>query len=198
LTAGSTRAKVKNHSLQAADFKAGQPPAGPKGKEGPPGREGPPGPGFGPDSGSAYELATIADATVAGGSDISFSGSPNLGANLAHTNGTTVFTIGSTGRYVISWVVDHAAGIGSALAIAVNGTVDATTNHNVNMAVGNGAGEATLSLTAGDVLTIRNNSAVPMTLDRRRCRCRVDDSADLMTQTDEFAFRGGHPEHPAR
>jgi BclA C-terminal domain len=160
--------KVKDHSLRAADFKAGQLPAGKQGPKGDPGVKGDPGtpgPGFGPDSGSAYELATIADATIVGGADISFSGSNDFGANLHHTNGTTTFTVSTAGRYEISWVVNHTVGVGSAIAIAVNGTVVPVTNHNTLTAVGSEPGEATLSLAGGAVLTVRNNSAVPMTLD---------------------------------
>jgi hypothetical protein len=53
---------------------------------------------------------------------------------------------------------------GSQLAVAVNGTVDASTPITALGVPGNLSGTALLPLAAGDVLTLRNNSAVPMTL----------------------------------
>jgi hypothetical protein len=56
------------------------------------------------------------------------------------------------------------AGIGSALAIAVNGTVDASTPIPALVATGHISNKAILTLAAGDVITLRNNSAIPLTL----------------------------------
>lgn len=162
-------AKVKNHSLLAKDFKKGQLHAGPQGKQGPQGKDGPKGPkgdpgaDFGADSGSSAQLASVLNATVLGGADVPFSGPNNLGANLAHTNGTTTFKIGSSGRYRIGWGVSHTVGVGAAFAIALNGTVNAATNVSVLTATGNLSGESVLTLSSGDVVTLRNNSAVPVT-----------------------------------
>jgi hypothetical protein len=61
--------------------------------------------------------------------------------------------------------VSITSGVGSAIAVAINGTVDPSTNTNALIATGQVSGEAILTLTAGDVLTLRNNSAVSFTLD---------------------------------
>jgi len=115
------------------------------------------------DSGSSTSLtgATV----VAGGDDVIFTSSGNLGSGIAHTAGTASFTVGSAGRYRVTATTSITAGVGAAMAIAVNGTVDASTNVDILVAVGQTATDAILTLAAGDVLTLRNNSATPFTLD---------------------------------
>jgi hypothetical protein len=115
------------------------------------------------DSGYAYHLPNIANATVLGGADIPFSNNGPL-ENVTHTAGTTTLTVPTAGNYLVKYGVTITAGVGSAVAIAVNGTVDASTNLTALVATGNMSGTAILNLAAGDVLTLRNNSAVAMTL----------------------------------
>jgi hypothetical protein len=85
-------------------------------------------------------------------------------AGVTHTAGTTTVTVPTAGVYQIDYNVNITAGIGSAIAIAVNGTVDASTTISALVAVGEISGTAMLTLAAGDVLTLRNNSAIAMTL----------------------------------
>jgi hypothetical protein len=73
-------------------------------------------------------------------------------------------TVPSTGTYKFDYEVNITAGIGSAIAIAVNGTVDASTPVSALVATGQVSGTAILTLAAGDVITLRNNSAIPLTL----------------------------------
>lgn len=113
--------------------------------------------------GYVYELATIADATVVGGADVPFSNNGPL-YGISHTAGTTTFTVPATGSYKVDYLVSITSGIGSAIAVAVNGTVDASTNITCNVATGHITGTAMLNLAAGDVLTLRNNSATPLTI----------------------------------
>ncbi|MGG0323635.1 BclA C-terminal domain-containing protein, partial [Bacillus mycoides] len=113
--------------------------------------------------GYVYQLATIADATVVGGADIPFSNNGPLNG-ITHTAGTTTVTVPAAGVYEIEFIVNITAGIGSQIGIAVNGTVDASTVYPVLVATGGISGQAQLSLSAGDVLTLRNNSAVPLTM----------------------------------
>jgi hypothetical protein len=61
-------------------------------------------------------------------------------------------------------MVNITAGIGSELAIAVNGTVDASTTIPILTSTGQVSNKAILALAAGDVITLRNNSAIPLTL----------------------------------
>ncbi|MFH5181805.1 hypothetical protein ACHHV8_03755 [Paenibacillus sp. TAB 01] len=70
----------------------------------------------------------------------------------------------NAGTYQISYGVSITAGVGAAIAIAVNGTVDASTTIPILIATGETTGNAMLTLAAGDVLTLRNDSAVPLTL----------------------------------
>jgi hypothetical protein len=113
--------------------------------------------------GYVYQLATLADATVVGGADIPFS---NTGPanNVTHVPGTTTIVISNTGQYEVNYQVSITAGIGSALAIAVNGVVDASTVVNTLVATGIVSGKAIITLNAGDVITLRNNSLVALTL----------------------------------
>lgn len=114
-------------------------------------------------SGYVYQLATIADATVVGGADVPFSNNGPL-VNTTHTPGTTPMTVPMSGYYEINYSASITAGIGSALAIAVNGTVNLGTQIPFLVATGHTGGSAVLLLTAGDIITLRNNSAIPMTL----------------------------------
>ena len=113
--------------------------------------------------GYVFQLATIVDATVVGGADVPFSNNGPL-TSVIHTPGTTTITVLNSGTYKIDYSVDIMAGVGSAIAIAINGTVDASTNRSALVATGLVSGTAMLILAAGDVLTLRNNSAVPFTL----------------------------------
>lgn len=113
--------------------------------------------------GYVYELATIADATVVGGADVPFSNNGPLD-DVTHNAGTTTITVPAAATYKVDYKVSHTAGVGAALAIAVNGTVDASTNRTFLTAVGEVSGTAILTLAAGDVITMRNNSATPFTM----------------------------------
>ncbi|SFG57706.1 BclA C-terminal domain-containing protein, partial [Clostridium homopropionicum] len=130
------------------------------GVTGPTGPMGPTGAGLA-GFGYVYQLATVADATVAGGADVPFSNNGPL-TNITHSAGTTTITVATTGVYKIFYSVSITAGVGSAIAIAVNGTVDASTPISALVATGEVSGEAILSLAAGDVITLRNDSATPL------------------------------------
>ncbi len=146
-----------------------QGPRGDDGAQGPRGDAGAQGPAgdpsaLGDDSGSSIELATVVDATVVGGADVPFSGPSDLGSGVAHTAGTTTFTVASAGRYRVTATANITAGVGAAFAVAVNGTVDASTNVDFLVATGQTTTDGILTLAAGDVLTLRDNSAVPFTM----------------------------------
>jgi hypothetical protein len=108
-------------------------------------------------------LATVADATVVGGADVPFSNNGPL-SGVTHTAGTTTVTVPTAGSYQIDYDISYTAGVGASIAIAINGTVDASTNIPLLVATGDLSGTAILTLAAGDVLTLRNNSATPLTL----------------------------------
>jgi len=110
--------------------------------------------------GYVYELATAADATVAGGSDVPFSNNGPLNG-VTHAAGTTTVTVPITGDYQIDYYVNVTVGIGASIAIAVNGSVNNTTPIAVLATDGGISGSAMLALAAGDVITLRNNSSTP-------------------------------------
>jgi hypothetical protein len=113
--------------------------------------------------GYVYELATLVDATVVGGTDVPFSNNGPL-TGVAHTPGTTTITVSSAGIYEINYGISITAGIGSQIAIAVNGTPNSSTPISALVATGSLFGVAILTLAAGDVITLRNNSAIGLTL----------------------------------
>ncbi len=113
--------------------------------------------------GYVYDLSPVGQ-TVAGGADVTFSNNGPL-SGVTHTAGTTSLTVPTAGTYDISFSVNTTAGVGAAIAIAVNGSVDASTNVNLLVATGLTSGHVMLTLTSGDILTLRDNSATPFTLD---------------------------------
>ncbi|EMS70313.1 BclA C-terminal domain-containing protein, partial [Ruminiclostridium cellobioparum] len=152
-------------------------PAGPTGATGATGPAGPTGPagvagiaGIAGATGAGiaayanvYNLATLAGATIIGGADVPFSNNGPL-VGVTHTPGTTSIVVPSTGSYEIIYNLSISAGIGASIAIAVNGTVNAATQISALVATGELSGNTILSLTAGDEITLRNNSAVALTL----------------------------------
>ncbi|WP_278246306.1 BclA C-terminal domain-containing protein [Lacrimispora aerotolerans] len=98
-----------------------------------------------------------------GGADVPLSNNGPL-AGVTHTAGTTTVTVPTAGVYQIDYNISITAGIGASVAIAVNGAVDPSTPVTALVATGEVSGTAMLTLAAGDVLTLRNNSAVALTL----------------------------------
>ena len=115
------------------------------------------------DANYGYEVATIGAATVVGGADVPFSNNGPL-TGVTHTSDTTTFIVNVQGTYLINYDVSMTTGVGSQLAIAVNGTVDASTPITALVATGEISGSAVIDLAAGDVITLRNNSAIPLTM----------------------------------
>ncbi|HBV85224.1 MAG TPA: hypothetical protein DEF42_00805 [Desulfosporosinus sp.] len=83
---------------------------------------------------------------------------------VTHTAGTTTVTVPSAGNYQIDYSVSITAGVGSEIAIAVNGTVDGSTSIPALVSTGQVVGQVILTLAAGDTITLRNNSATSLTL----------------------------------
>lgn len=136
---------------------------GETGATGPTGPTGPTGAGIAA-YGYVYELATAGTATVAGGADVPFSDNGPL-AGITHSAGTTTVTAAAAGTYRIDYGINITSGANSAIAIAVNGVVNASTNVSMLEAAGKASGTAILNLAAGDVVTLRNNSAIAFTMD---------------------------------
>jgi hypothetical protein len=138
-------------------------PTGDTGPTGPAGDTGPTGP-TGPGVTTYGYVYTQGAVTVLAGGDISFSNSGTL-SGVSHTPGTTAVVVMVSGMYQINYSVNIATtGVNAAIAIAVNGVVEASTD--VLSVAGTGviSGTAILPLTAGDSVTLRNDSLVPMDL----------------------------------
>ena len=127
------------------------------------GPQGPAGTGGLSAFGYGFELATIADSTVVGGADVPFSNNGPL-SGVTHTAGTTTFTVPANGTYRFGYSVTITAGVGAAMALAVNGSVDFSTMVSFVNATSTFGGVALMTLAAGDVVTLRNNSATPFTM----------------------------------
>ena len=86
-------------------------------------------------------------------------------SGITHTIGTTAVTVPIDGIYQVNYSVNITAGALSSIAITVNGTVDASTTVDALVTTGIISGEAILSLSAGDIITLRNTSAIAFTMD---------------------------------
>jgi hypothetical protein len=139
---------------------------GPTGPAGPTGPQGPAGDTdlIGSGSGSVATLAIPATAVVGGGSDVSFTDDAQLGSGLSHLVPSTFVSVVAAGRYVVSFNVSYSSGIGAALALAVNGVVQPQTQVPLLTSSGQVSQTTTLALAAGDVVTLRNNSGVILSL----------------------------------
>jgi hypothetical protein len=83
---------------------------------------------------------------------------------ISHTAGTTTFTVSEAGTYLFAYSVTITSGIGAQIALAVNGVVDSSTSVELVESATEATGIATLTLSAGDVITLRNNSVTALTL----------------------------------
>jgi hypothetical protein len=111
--------------------------------------------------GYVYDI-TVGGQVVAAGADVLFSTNGPL-VNETHTAGTAPVTVTLAGDYQIDYSVSITVGIGSEIAIAVNGVVDPSTPIIALAATGPVTGQAILTLAGGDVITLRNPSATPFT-----------------------------------
>lgn len=113
--------------------------------------------------GYVYHFASILTTTILGGSNIPFSNNGPF-SNITHTAGSTTITVTTTGIYEIFYGVTFTAGVGAQIALAVNGTIDASTPISALVTTGELTGEVILVLTANDQITLRNNSLITLKL----------------------------------
>jgi len=113
--------------------------------------------------GYVYDLTAITGQIVAGGTNVIFSNTGPI-VNETHVDGTDSVTVGLDGDYQIDYSVIITVGVGSEIAIAVNGgVVEASTRIVAVVATGPVTGQAILTLTAGDVITLNNPSGTAFT-----------------------------------
>lgn len=113
--------------------------------------------------GYVYSTFTGDATNIPAGTAIPFNNNGPL-QGITHIVGSESVTVTSAGTYQIDYSAFISAGVQSSLALAVNGVIDPSTNISALVAVGELSGTAMLSLAAGDVITLVNNSALPFTL----------------------------------
>jgi hypothetical protein len=102
---------------------------------------------------------------VNGGADVPYSNNGVSFGGITHTAGTTTMTLPTTCNYDIQYNVSFTAGVGSAIALAVNGVVLPESNISLLVGTGQVSGHVIYQAqTANEVLTLRNNSATPFTM----------------------------------
>ncbi len=86
-------------------------------------------------------------------------------SGVSHTLNTAPITVDVDGYYQIDYSVSKRVGAQSAIALAINDVVDASTNIAALAGVGEISGTVILLLNSGDEITLRNNSAFSFTMD---------------------------------
>lgn len=141
--------------------------SGLQGATGPTGASGPAGPAGEPSglsAGTASAVEIGGGVTVAGGGDIPFSNNAYLGAGIKHAAGSTSFVVSEAGAYGVAYVVSMTLAVGPAFAVTVNGTPNPDTAERGVITSGQMVGETVIPLAAGDVLSLKNESAVGVSL----------------------------------
>jgi len=139
-------------------------PQGPIGPAGPQGPAGPPGIGAIASYGYVYTLASSETNTIAGGEAIEFSSNGQL-LNITHSVGSENITVQNAGSYLINFGVNATCGSNAIIALAVNGIIDSSTKIRALTANTHIFNTAVLNLTAGDIITVFNNSNYTLTID---------------------------------
>jgi hypothetical protein len=80
-----------------------------------------------------------------------------------HALGVDAITITETGVYEIYYAINYTT-VGPILAVAVNGTSDSSTFIELAGSNGYARGTAILNLIAGDVVSLKNESPIPVNL----------------------------------
>lgn len=132
---------------------------GPQGPQGDPGPAGPPGAdgqdgasGFG-DYGFAGNTASPVIAVVLGGTSVPLPDVQNL-SGVVPDGTNTNFTVATTGVYRVSYSVEMTVALLVSSRVSVNGTPSNALTESPALAVSDLDGDAIISLTAGDVLSL--------------------------------------------
>lgn len=127
-----------------------------RGRRGP---VGPPGPGAIPVFGYIYNLGAQA---VAAGADVVFSTNGVTTTGITHTPGTAPIQIANAGNYEVTFSVT--ANEANQFAIALDGVIQPLTVYGTGGLVQLNNGQAILTITAGQTLTLRNVTGAAVTL----------------------------------
>lgn len=112
----------------------------------------------------AYVYSLTATAvTVLSNSDVLFTNNGPI-EDVTHTPNSSQVFIRKSGVYQIYYGVNATAGAGASISLAVNGVIDPSTTLPISTTPSETSGKVLIRLRAGDFLTLRNSSTVPLTL----------------------------------
>jgi hypothetical protein len=97
--------------------------------------------------------------TLSADTDISLNSNGPM-SNITHTPGATGITIATSGVYKIDYGINIIDGIGAALVITIDGTIEESSRIYFVSAIQNYNSSVILSLVSGNVIKLRNASAV--------------------------------------
>ena len=95
--------------------------------------------------------------TVALESDVVFDSNGALSSDIAHTPGTSSIVIATTGIWQVSWIVTAIEP--NQFALFLNGTAVPSGTYGSGAGTQQNSGQAILSLSAGDVVSLRNHAS---------------------------------------
>lgn len=102
------------------------------------------------------------DNVVAGGANVPVPS--NIASSITRTNNTTIRFFNG-GVYLINYSVAVTAGDGANIALVINGALEPASERPVTGTPSQASGSIILTLAANSTISIRNNSAIPMTLE---------------------------------
>lgn len=110
---------------------------------------------LGASTGFAANTAGSIIAVVLGGTAIPLPNAQNLGANVTVNGANTTFTVGTTGRYKISYAINLTAALLVDSRVTVNGAPVTALTVNPAISLSRLSAEAVVNLAAGDALQLQ-------------------------------------------
>jgi|GEM_PF-1143754 len=111
--------------------------------------------GFGSSTSFASNTTGSVIAVVLGGTDVPLPSNQSLGSNITVNGANTVFTVGQTGRYRISYGVNTTAALLVSSRLMINGAPSAVGTIAPVASVSRLAAEVIINLTAGDNISLQ-------------------------------------------
>ncbi len=132
--------------------------AGPPGEQGPPGPTGgmgPPGPGLSSTAGFAANTTGAVISTLLGPALIPLPSAQILSNDIVPSGGSTVFTVGTAGRYRLSYQINTTLGLLISSRLLVNGTGITASTIAPIISTSRYKNEVVLNLTAGSTVSLQ-------------------------------------------
>lgn len=153
---------------------------GATGPVGPAGPIGPPGP-IGPSAVPHYaSIRNVGPLSVGLEADIAFNANGPVTSAFTHIAGSTEITVNETGTYFVSFIVSGVEP--NQFAVTINGVREPSTLFGSGAGTQQTTGNAILSLTAGDVLTLRNSGDTAVAMQNLAGGSRTNVNASIILQ----------------